>query len=170
MGFPTGVAVPAGPMAPTQTGAGQSDGGAPMVAEINALKQRLQGNEKDVEALVRLANIHHDVGMWQQAIGYYERALVVQPGDPDLLTDMGICYRGTGSFDRAVELFAEAQELDPSHWPSLFNTVIVTGFDLGQFDRAMAALEAMEALEPQPPRLGELRHALEQARQQSTDG
>jgi tetratricopeptide (TPR) repeat protein len=164
------VPAPSGPMAPTQDGSGGAPGAAPMMAEINALKQRLQENDKDVAALVRLANIHHDVGMWQQAIGYYERALELRPGDPDLLTDMGICHRGTETYDRALELFAEAQQADPSHWPSLFNTAVVAAFDLQDFDRAEAALEAMAAMDPQPPRLGELRHAVEQARAQANDG
>jgi tetratricopeptide (TPR) repeat protein len=83
---------------------------------------------------------------------------------------MGICHRGTGTYDRALELFAEAQQADPSHWPSLFNTVVVAAFDLQEFDRATAALEAMEAMGAQPPRLNELRHAVEQARSQANGG
>jgi tetratricopeptide (TPR) repeat protein len=167
----TGAAVaerqsPAGPMAPTQVGGG--DGAAPMMAEIRALQARVRENPRDAEALVRLAHIYHDVSMWEQAIDLYSRALEVRPDDPDLLTDMGICFRGQQQFDRALELFDRAQRAAPQHWQSLFNTAVVAGFDLGQFDRARAAVDAMQKLGgteggPDPARLEQLRQALAQA-------
>ena len=158
---------PQGPAAPTQGGpaagaAGQA--GAPMVAEINALKSRLDEDPADLAVLVRLANLHHDVGMWVQAAGYYERAIEVDSDSPDLLTDLGICYRGMGRFDDALAMFDRASGLDAQHWQALFNSVVVAGFDLGQFDRAELALETMERMAPPPPRLDELRQALEQKR------
>lgn len=155
------VAAPAGPMAPTQTGPGTNTA-APMVAEINALKSRLQEQPDDVRALVRLANIYHDVSMWEQAITFYERALELRPDDPDLLTDAGICFKGLGQFERALGLFDRAREAAPDHWKSLFNKVVVAGFDLGRFDVAEAALEQLEAMNPPPPRTDQLRHALDQ--------
>jgi tetratricopeptide (TPR) repeat protein len=159
-----GPSAPAGPMAPTQVGGG---GDAPMVAEINVLKQRLQDDPNDFDTVKQLANMYHQVQMWGQAAEFYERAVALRPEDPDLLTDLGMCLRGTGEFDRALESFAEANRIAPSHWESLFNTVIVSGFDLGQWDQAFEALELMEQMDPQPPRVGELRHAIEQARSES---
>ena len=164
-----GMGAPAGPRAQAPANPNQG-GGAPMVAEINALKRVLQENPEDTTALVRLANMHQDAAMWEQAIGYYERAVAVTPDDPNLITDMGVCFRNLQQFDRAMELFDQAQAHDPSHWQSLFNIVIVAGFDLGQFDRANAAMAAMEAMNPQPPRLDELKHALEQAQAAAAGG
>jgi tetratricopeptide (TPR) repeat protein len=161
---------PAGPMAPTQVGTAGAEGGAPMMAEINALKRRLQESAEDVEALIRLANIYHDVAMWEQAVGYYERALAFRPDNADLLTDLGVCFRGLQEFDRALEQFDRARAADSAHWQSLFNTAVVTGLDLGQFDRALEVVASMEAMSPAPPRLAELRHALEQARATAQQG
>lgn len=161
---------PAGPMAPTQVGNDAQAGGAPMMAQINDLKRRLQTDANDLGALVRLANLYHDVGMWPQAIEYYERALEVRPNDPNLLTDMGVCYRGEEKFDRALELFEQAANADPKHWQSRFNAAVVNGFDLGNYDRALAVLDSVETLDPPPPNLTELRHALEQARAEAQRG
>ena len=61
-------------------------------------------------------------------------------------------------------MFAESNSIRPDHHQSLFNTVIVAGFDLKQWDRAEAALEALEAMDPKPPRTDELRVALEEQR------
>lgn len=148
------------PAAPTAGGGG----GAPMVALINELKGRLQENPDDLEALGGLANLYHDAGMWEQAIGYYERAIEVAPDSADLMTDMGICYRNNGEPQKALALFERAQKLAPDHWQSLFNTVIVAGFDLQDYDLAESALAKMEALDPPPPRVDELREALEKRR------
>jgi tetratricopeptide (TPR) repeat protein len=171
---PAAVSEPAGPQgpaAPTQIaggGVGSGGGGGPMIAEVNRLKRMLQDDPDDVEVALRLANLHHDAGYWDQAAGYYERVKKHRPSDPDLLTDLGVCYRGMGEFDRALEEFAAAHRADPGHWQSLFNTVVVAVFDVGRYDVAQQALASIEAIEPPPPgldpaRLDQLRQALAQA-------
>jgi tetratricopeptide (TPR) repeat protein len=139
-----------------------------MVAEVNRLKRILQDDPDNVEAALRLANLHHDAGMWPQAAGYYERVKVHRPDDPDLLTDLGVCYRGMREYDRALEQFAAAHHADPRHWQSLFNTVVVAVFDVGRLDLAQQALASIEAIDPPPAgldraQLDQLRQALEQA-------
>ena len=159
-----GESGPRGPMAPTQVGSpNPATGGGPMVAEINALKERLTRDPKDLAALVRLANLHHDVGMWPQAVSYYERALEIEADDPDLLTDLGICYRGMQRFDDALAKIERASAVDSKHWQSLYNIVIVEAFDLHRFDRAQAALRRLEQFDPPPPNLTELRRRVDQA-------
>ena len=66
---------PMGPAAPTQT----PGGAAPMIAEINALKERVQSNPKDAQAWTRLANLYQDAGMFQPAIEFYQRAIELAP-------------------------------------------------------------------------------------------
>jgi len=160
-----GAQGPAGPRAPTQTGgSGAPGGGAPMMAELRALKKRIQDDPQDHGAIVRLASLYRDAKMFDQAIQLYEQALQIVPNGPDELTDMGTCLRAKQEFDRALEMFRLAQKSDPQHWESLFNEAIVVGFDLGRFDEASAALERLQTVNPQAPRLEELRHALAQAR------
>ena len=98
---------PQGPMAPTQVGP-NAGGGAPMMAEINRLKGMLQDDPENGQVLLRLANIYHDGAMWQQAVGYYERAVKVTPDNPDILTDLGVCYRALKEHEKALELFSRA--------------------------------------------------------------
>jgi len=155
-----------GPTPPAGGGSVQ----APMVAQINELKRQLQQDPKDFVTLVRLGNLYFDVQMWDQAAGYYERAVEVRPEDADVLTDLGTTYRGMGQPDKALDAFARASAADPRHFQSLFNTVIVAGFDLGQFDRAEQAMQALEGLTPRPPRLDELRRALDDARARAQTG
>jgi len=180
---------PGGPPAPTENA-----GGAPMMQEINALKQALQQDPDNVQALLRLGGIYSQVGMWEQAdplftrvaeahpddqelivnlahvyhdrgrfesaIGYYRKALEHAPDDPDLITDMGICFKELGDFGGALELFERAQGADPTHWQSLFNIAVVSGFDLGRVDEAVQAVDKLQRVKPDAPGVAELREAL----------
>jgi hypothetical protein len=170
-GAETGVtqAAPGGPPAPSQASPG-GGGGAPMVAEINQLKTVLQSDPTNFQALVRLGNLHYDVQMWEQAVGYYVRAVEVEPANPDVMTDLGVCYRNLGQLEQALITFNAASEAAPDHFASLFNIVVVAGLDLGRFDLADDALAALEAMDPPPPRVDELRDVLEKSRAAAAGG
>jgi tetratricopeptide (TPR) repeat protein len=155
-----------GPAAATETataprGAG---GGAPMMAEINALKERVSKDPKDVQAWSRLANIYQDAGMFEPAIEFYNRAIVLTPNDANLLTDVGICYQAIKQFDKSLELLESAQKADPANWQSLYNIVVVAGLEMGRIDRANAALARLQQIHPDAPNLDQLRQALDKAR------
>jgi len=146
------VPTPQGPPGPTQLGP-NAQGGAPMMARINELKTLLQESPDDDQVLLKLANLYYDAAMWEQAAGYYERVAELIPPSADLLTDLGVCYRGLRRFDDALATFERANKLDPAHWQSLYNTVIVAGFDADRPELALEALDAMESMDPRPTEL-----------------
>ncbi len=148
------VPAPQGPPAPTQLGGPNAQGGAPMVATVNRLKRMLQASPDDDQVLLKLANLYHDAAMWEPAAGYYERVVELQPPSADTLTDLGVCYRGLRQFDQALAAFERAHNLDAAHWQSLYNTVVVAGFDVNRLDLASEALETMESIDPRPAELG----------------
>jgi Tfp pilus assembly protein PilF len=154
------VPSPMGPPAPTQT----AGGGAPMMAELNELKERVAKDPKDLQAWARLANLYQDAGMFEPAASFYQRALELAPNDANLLTDAAICYQELKQFDKALGLLERAQKADPAHWQSLYNIVVVAGLRMGQFDRADAAMARLQKIRPDAPNLAELRAALSKAR------
>lgn len=169
-GGAAGIEAPRGPAAPGGgVGPSGSDGAAPMMREINALKRALTENPDDVGALIRLAAIYQQVAMWESAAELFERAVAAGADRPEVLLNLGLCYRGMGRFEDALDTFARAHAQEPSHWQSLFNSVVVAAGDLGQFDRAFATLESLEAMggrEPlpegfRPAQVRELRSWLE---------
>lgn len=163
----TAIPSPMGPTAPTQTMGGAAPGagsGAPMMAEINALKERIQKNPGDVQAWTRLANIYQDGGMFQEAIEFYKRASELEPRNANLLTDMAICYQELRQFDTALLALESAQKADPDHWQSLYNIVVIAGLEMGRFDRADAALARLKQIRPDAPNLDRLRETLDKAR------
>jgi len=169
-GAPTEVAMGgAGGSAPSGSGdggapSGGAAGGAPMLAEINALKERIQADPKDADAWIRLGNLYQDAGMMQPATQFYEKALALRPGDANVLTDLGICYQEQSQFDRSLDLFERAQKADATNWQSLYNIVVVAGLKMGKVDRAEAALTRLKQIKPDAPNIADLGAALERAK------
>jgi len=159
------IPVPRGPQAPGTGGAAEagpnSGGGAPMVARINQLKTQLQDDPNNRELLIELGSIYYQGGFWEPASGYFKRLIEIEP-DPNMLTNLGVCYRGMKEFDRAVESFDRAFELDPTHWQSLFNKVVVASMDMGRADLTQQGLAAIESIEPRPAELDQRLTALRQ--------
>lgn len=159
---------PAGPPAPSQIpsgGMGSAGGGgaAPMMAELQRLQQHVRDHPEDGAAWTRIANLYHDAEMFPQAVGFYEKALTLLPDDPNVLTDLGVCYRGVGEPEKALTAFARAEKADPRHWQSVYNQVVVYG-DLKRQAEAEAALRRLEAVNPQAPGLADLRQAVERGK------
>ncbi len=153
----TAVAAPA-------PGAPAANPAAPAMAEVGQLRQRLAENPQDIEALRRLGNLFYDIQEWEQAAELYERYLEIRPDDPNVLTDTGACYRSAGDSERALERFRRARDLDPTHWQSRYNEVLVLAFDLEQLEAATEALAELQALQPDNPNVQGLAAKIEKRR------
>jgi tetratricopeptide (TPR) repeat protein len=118
---------------------------------------------QDRPLLVQLGDFHYDARQWSAGAEWYDRALRLDPDDPNVLTDQGFCLTQLGQPERALENFTRANEIDPQHWQSLYNIVVVAGIDMKRFEQAREALAKVEQINPGAEGLAELRHALEQA-------
>jgi tetratricopeptide (TPR) repeat protein len=157
--MPAAEAPAAGP-----SGAAAAPGG-PQMAEIQRLREYVEKNPNDADAVLSLANLNFDIKNWARARELYERRLALKPGDPDVMTDLGVCYRELGDFQKALELFNQAQTLAPDHWQSRYNKVVVLAFDLKDYDGAEKVLVELQRLQPGNPSITEL--AAEVARRRS---
>ena len=131
---------------------------APAAAEgeKDRFTQAIEKNPNDAEAVLLLANLNFDIRNWDRARELYQRHLTLQPGNPDVVTDLGVCYRELGDFKKALELFEQAQTLAPDHWQSRYNKVVVLAFDLKDYAAAERVLDELRRLQPQNPSIAEL--------------
>jgi tetratricopeptide repeat protein len=137
---------------------------ARVVQELAALKQTIEKNPKDLEALVRLGNFYQDAGKFDQAVDYYARALAVDPKQVDARTDRGICLRELGKPDDAIAEFRKSLEIDPRHWQTWLNLGIVSLFDKHDPETAASAFGKVEELKPDYPGLADLKDEVRRAR------
>ena len=112
------------------------------------LEEAVSRNPSNVEAWIQLGNHYFDADQHQQAIRAYERALALDDNNPDVWTDLGVMYRRDGQPQKAIEAFDKAMTLDPLHEASRFNKGIVLMHDLNDQKGALAAWEALLAINP----------------------
>ena len=54
-------------------------------------------------------------GDWQRAAEIWERSASSLPGDPGLWHNIGVAYEALGSYDKALESYKRASDLDPAN-------------------------------------------------------
>lgn len=147
---PEAGAVQGGPPGNPNPGPGAAPGTGPGVtaAQVQQLSAYVEQNPEDADAVLQLANMNFDIRNWPRAAELYERRLTLRPANPDVLSDLGICYREMGEFQQALETFDRAQEIEPDHWESRFNEVVVQALDLGNFEAAEEVLDELRAIRP----------------------
>lgn len=157
-----GGGAPGGAPGGAAPGGGAPGGGAPGTAGggVNApflqqqarqLEQAVEANPSAAGSWLELANLRFDLQQFAAAAEAYQSYLELAPPHPDVLTDLGICLQMTGRPREALEQFDRAQQLQPDHWMSHFNEVLVLAFDLGRLDEAAEVLERLQELQPNNP-------------------
>ena len=110
-------------------------------AKIQALKDIVQKDPKNLSALVELGNLYFDSDQSREAVEAYGKYLAVKPDNADVRTDMGIMYRKLGDSDRAIQEFKKAAQTDPRHVNSRYNIGVVLLHDKQDIKGAIKAWE-----------------------------
>ncbi len=137
-----------------------------IMQEIEALKTMLQKDPSNYQALVRLGNLYFDASKFQQAQEYYSKAIEQEDSDPNVLTDLAICYRNTGDPNKAIEFFEQANRKDPAHWQSIYNVFIVALNDLKDIPAAEEAIRRLEKIKPDFEGLEKMKAQIKTAKEQ----
>jgi cytochrome c-type biogenesis protein CcmH/NrfG len=117
-GLPPTAVTAAAPAAPSTT---------PVVdeGELQAYRNILASDPKNVKAIVQLANKLYDGGRYAEAIPYYQQALALNPKDVSVSTDLGTAMYYAGRADEALAQLDKSLALDPVHAQTLFNIGII---------------------------------------------
>jgi len=91
-------------------------------------------------------------GRHLDAIGQYEQALALNPGDPKVLFALGNTAGALGMRGAAEQFFRQVLALDPARLEAVVNLANLMR-ENGQFDAAIALLEPALARAPQNPEL-----------------
>ena len=152
-------------------GAGSAGGGPPpAMAAVQQLRDYVATHPKDADAVLKLANLNFDINNWARARDLYTQYLGLREPNPDVLTDLGTCFRQLRDFDHALAQFRHAQQLAPGHWKSLFAEVVVLAFDLNQRDAADQAFARLQAVAPGQPEVAQLGAEMQRRRAAAPGG
>ena len=145
-GVPGAPALSGMPQKPPEGGRTAATADPTLVQQVRDVEALLAKDPTNYEHLVRLANLHYDLNNYAKAAESYEKARTIRDDSPDVLTDLGVCYRETGRGQKALELFDRAADLQPQHWQSRYNAAVVRLFDLNDLNGAKNELEKLKKL------------------------
>lgn len=128
--------------------------------QIASLNEAIARDPRNFDALAQLGTMYMDAAKFPQAIGYLERALAVRE-DPNLRTDLGICYKQNGQLENALAAFRKASAEAPEQWQPIYNEAIILG-EMRRFDEARSLLPALRKLRPGDAGVQRLEQALGQ--------
>ena len=66
-----------------------------------------------IEELVKKGQSLMDNGKYDDALGYFEQALLLNQNDPDLWNNKGIVLRSLGRYEESMECFNKSLEIEP---------------------------------------------------------
>jgi len=139
-------------------------GSMPMVdsqQRIDRIKAIVASEPNNRQAWVALGNEYFDADRPMESIDAYQRALDLNANDPNVLTDQGVMFRRLGWFDRAIDNFSKASQIDPRHANSLFNLGIVYRYDVKDFAKATDTWNKFLVMNPTGPGADRARQELE---------
>ena len=67
----------------------------------------------ELESLTQKGITNLNDGNFEDALSYFEQALLLKPDDPDLWNLKGVALRSLGRYDEASECYNKSLQLDP---------------------------------------------------------
>ncbi len=123
-----------------------------MSAEIGSrilkLEQFLKENPDNVDSWIQLGNLFFDTNRFGDAIEAYQKSLALKPGNPGVLTDMGVMYRRNKNPKKAIETFDLAIAARPAFETARFNKGVVLMHDMNDIAGGIRAWEELVEVNP----------------------
>ena len=67
----------------------------------------------ELESLTQKGIKNLEDGNFEDALSYFEQALLLKPDDPDLWNQKGVALRSLGRYNEASECYNKSLQLDP---------------------------------------------------------
>jgi tetratricopeptide (TPR) repeat protein len=150
--------------APVAAAAPASSAPAVNEQELQAYRDILKADPKNVKAAIELGNRLYDAARYAEAIPYYRQAIALDPKNVSVSTDLGTAIWYTGDADGALAQFEKSLAIDPAHGQTLFNIGIVRSQGKNDQKGATNAWEKLLASNPSYPEAERVRRLLDEAK------
>lgn len=97
---------------------------------------------------VKLGDRYFEIGLFDDALEQYRKALSIRADFVDVLTKVGMTLREKGAYDEAIEMFIQAKQVHPTYIAPIIH-LGVTYYMKGFLDLALAEWEAAKKINPE---------------------
>lgn len=106
--------------------------------------------DSDLPAYLNLCSAYLEVGDYKQALENCDKAIKIDPKDPNAYINRGLVYDSLGDYQAAIADFNKAIDLNPQD-AAPYSNLAITYNNLGQLDNAIKALNVALRLQPDDP-------------------
>ncbi len=152
-------APPAQPVAavPASAPAGGMGGHMPSLDEMKQmadkkaepLLEKLKSDPQNSGLLIQAGNMYEAAHQFKEAVGYYDKALRVDPKNVAIRTEMASCMYYNGDIDGAISQLQQGLHYDPKDANSLFNLGMIKWQGKQDAQGALAAWRELLKSNPQ---------------------
>jgi cytochrome c-type biogenesis protein CcmH/NrfG len=145
--------------------AGAPQGGLVDERSVQALRDILARDPKNLQATVQLGNLYYDGGRYADAVPAYQQAFALDPTNVNVSTDLGTALYYSGRPDEALAQYEKSLAIAPDHAQTLFNQGIVRLDGKQDGPRAIQSWEKLLAANPNYPERARVQQLLDQTRE-----
>lgn len=110
-------------------------------------RKALKQDPRNFDALQGMGAIALHKKLYKPAISFLESAISINPGEPGLLTNLGLAFKYTGKKTQAREFFKKSISLDDTFGPAHYNMALLE-IDENNFEQALHNLYESEKCRP----------------------
>ena len=137
-------------------------------AETEKYVEALKKDPNNLQALIGLGNYYYQTNRDGDAIPLFEKALELDPFNPNIRTDLAVCLRRAGKHDRAITELKKVISGNPRHYQSRYNLGVILIQDKKDLEGGIRAWEGILENIPDYPYREQLNQEIERLR--STKG
>jgi tetratricopeptide (TPR) repeat protein len=139
----------------------QSVDRAAMMAQ---LEQMIAVHPDNAEYHARIADLHFELGHYDNAIIHYRQSLALNPGNPNVETDLATCYHYIGMDDEALEILEKVTREHPDFSQAKFNKGVVLIYGKNDLERGLSIWEDLLRSDPDFQHREELQQRIQQVK------
>jgi tetratricopeptide (TPR) repeat protein len=117
---------------------------------IAILKEVLEGNPKDVNALYLIGVSYAKNQMYPEAVDALTKVTELAPKFPPAYFELAVCYQQQGEAEKALDYYQKTLELDPNNPDAAYNSGLIL-FGMNRVDEALVNFEKALSLRPDDP-------------------
>jgi cytochrome c-type biogenesis protein CcmH/NrfG len=150
---------------PASAPAGAPPAGLVDERQVQALRDIVAKDPRNVQAATQLGNLLYDAGRYAEAVAPYQQAFALDPRNVNLSTDLGTALWYSGRADEALAQYEKSLAIEPNHAQTLFNRGIVFHDGKQNLPQAIQSWERLLANNPSYPDRAKVEQLIEQTKQ-----